>query len=270
MLMRRHPRPRGPDREVTRRPVVACRSRAEAWGTDILKERSFLWLVASRLFILMGGSVLTSAGACSTSHRSHAVSTRQHDRPGRDPAGRSRRARHDRIGSCRPPGSRTGSGASRSSGPAARSGRSAWSSSRSRRDPADRVRRARCCSASSAGTFLAVDWALMTDIIPKASSGRYMGSVERRDRVGRRPRARRRRDDHGRRRRRGDGPGARALWHGGRVRSASCSAGRELLLRPVDERAVARTARQRSPARDRHGSRRPDAGARPEARSGRV
>ena len=27
----------------------------------------------------------------------------------------------------------------------------------------------------SAGTFLAVDWALMTDIIPKAASGRYMG-----------------------------------------------------------------------------------------------
>ena len=25
------------------------------------------------------------------------------------------------------------------------------------------------------GSFLAVDWALMTDIIPKASSGRYMG-----------------------------------------------------------------------------------------------
>jgi len=25
------------------------------------------------------------------------------------------------------------------------------------------------------GTFLAVDWALMTDIIPKAASGRYMG-----------------------------------------------------------------------------------------------
>ena len=28
---------------------------------------------------------------------------------------------------------------------------------------------------ASAGTFLAVDWALMTDIIPRASSGRYMG-----------------------------------------------------------------------------------------------
>ncbi|MBI3752257.1 MAG: MFS transporter [Chloroflexi bacterium] len=28
---------------------------------------------------------------------------------------------------------------------------------------------------SASGTFLAVDWALMTDIIPKAASGRYMG-----------------------------------------------------------------------------------------------
>ena len=27
----------------------------------------------------------------------------------------------------------------------------------------------------SAGAFLVVDWALMTDIIPKATSGRYMG-----------------------------------------------------------------------------------------------
>jgi MFS family permease len=29
--------------------------------------------------------------------------------------------------------------------------------------------------AIAAGSFLSVDWALMTDIIPKASSGRYMG-----------------------------------------------------------------------------------------------
>jgi len=28
---------------------------------------------------------------------------------------------------------------------------------------------------ASAGTFLAVDWALITDIIPRANSGRYMG-----------------------------------------------------------------------------------------------
>ena len=29
--------------------------------------------------------------------------------------------------------------------------------------------------AVAAGAFLAVDWALMTDLVPKASSGRYMG-----------------------------------------------------------------------------------------------
>ena len=29
--------------------------------------------------------------------------------------------------------------------------------------------------SGEAGAFLAVDWALMTDIIPKATSGRYMG-----------------------------------------------------------------------------------------------
>jgi MFS family permease len=28
---------------------------------------------------------------------------------------------------------------------------------------------------ASSGTFIAVDWALMTDIIPRASAGRYMG-----------------------------------------------------------------------------------------------
>jgi len=31
------------------------------------------------------------------------------------------------------------------------------------------------CVAIAAGSFLAVDWALMTDIIPKAASGRFMG-----------------------------------------------------------------------------------------------
>ena len=31
------------------------------------------------------------------------------------------------------------------------------------------------CIGVASGTFLAVDWALMTDIIPKAASGRYMG-----------------------------------------------------------------------------------------------
>lgn len=31
---------------------------AETWGTDILRERSYVWLVASRLFFLMAGGIL--------------------------------------------------------------------------------------------------------------------------------------------------------------------------------------------------------------------
>jgi Na+/melibiose symporter-like transporter len=31
---------------------------AETWGTDILQERSYVWLLGSRLFILMGGAAL--------------------------------------------------------------------------------------------------------------------------------------------------------------------------------------------------------------------
>src|SRR3954454_499969 len=31
---------------------------AETWGTDILKEKSYLWLLASRLLILMGGAAV--------------------------------------------------------------------------------------------------------------------------------------------------------------------------------------------------------------------
>ena len=30
----------------------------EVWGTDILRERSYVWLVASRLFFLMAGGIL--------------------------------------------------------------------------------------------------------------------------------------------------------------------------------------------------------------------
>ena len=37
--------------------LVARRSPREAWGTDILRERSYLWLVGSRLFFLMAGRV---------------------------------------------------------------------------------------------------------------------------------------------------------------------------------------------------------------------
>ena len=31
---------------------------AETWGTDILQEKSYIWMLASRLFILMGGAAV--------------------------------------------------------------------------------------------------------------------------------------------------------------------------------------------------------------------
>jgi len=144
---------------------------AEAWGTDILREHSFIWLVASRLAILMGGAVLTSLAVF---YLARTMGLNEHD-----------------SGIVFIPlVALVAVGTVASVVPAARI--------------SDRVGRKRVIWAScavsaiglaivasapglpfafvgallygiSAGMFLAVDWALMTDIIPKASSGRYMG-----------------------------------------------------------------------------------------------
>jgi MFS family permease len=144
---------------------------AEAWGTDILREHSFLWLVASRLAILMGGATLTSFATFYLA-RSMGLSeseaglvliplvtlvalgtvasvvpaARISDRVGRKPV---------IWASC----------ALGAAGLAVVAGAPVL--------PVAFV--GAILYGISAGTFLAVDWALMTDIIPKASSGRYMG-----------------------------------------------------------------------------------------------
>lgn len=144
---------------------------AEAWGTDILRERSFLWLVGSRLAILMGGAVLTQLATFYLS-RSMGLnqtntglvfiglvgfvavgtliavvpSARISDRVGRKPVIWT---------SCALGGLGLAVCAIAPSLPFAFAGALMY--------------------GTSAGIFLAVDWALMTDIIPKASSGRYMG-----------------------------------------------------------------------------------------------
>jgi MFS family permease len=144
---------------------------AEAWGTDILRERSFLFLVASRLAILMAGAVLTNLAifylARSLGMDQEAAggafivmvglvalgtlitvipSARLSDRIGRKPV---------IYLSCLIGAIGLGIVAVAPSFPIAVLGAVMY--------------------GLSAGTFLAVDWALMTDIIPKASSGRYMG-----------------------------------------------------------------------------------------------
>lgn len=143
----------------------------EAWGTDILGERSFLWLVASRLLVLMGGGVLLnlatfylarslgldqegSAGAYFSLTAIVAITTilavvpsaRVSDRVGRKPV---------IYASCALGAVGLAIVALAPSLPITLVGVAIF--------------------GISTGTFLAVDWALMTDIIPKASSGRFMG-----------------------------------------------------------------------------------------------
>jgi MFS family permease len=143
----------------------------EAWGTDILRERSFLFLVASRLFVLMGGAALVQL---STFYLAQSHALNQADTGTTQlivlavitvgsllsviPAARV----SDRVGrkkviytSCLFGASGMTITALAPNIPVALVGVALF--------------------GISAGVFLAVDWALMTDIIPKASSGRYMG-----------------------------------------------------------------------------------------------
>ncbi len=143
----------------------------EAWGTDIFRERSFLWLVGSRLAILTGGSILVNLGIFYFK-RSQGLS--QEESAGAIvinsaiialcvvvsvvPAARV----SDRFGrkkviyaSCAIGAVGIGIVAAAPTLPIAYLGVAIY--------------------GVSAGIFLAVDWALMTDIIPKASSGRFMG-----------------------------------------------------------------------------------------------
>ena len=144
---------------------------AETWGTDILREKSYLWLLASRLFILMGGAAvlnfvnlyLPDSHGLTQSQTGSAFlvmllaatvvsliaivpASRLSDRYGRKPV----------IYVCTAIGAvGVGMIALAPSIPIATVGAAIF--------------------GASQGTFLAVDWALMTDIVPKAASGRYMG-----------------------------------------------------------------------------------------------
>jgi len=143
----------------------------EAWGLDVLRERSFLWLVGSRLCVLAGVGVLTklvvlymgrslnlddegkafwvpitSVLIAVTIVISTFPAARVSDRIGRKPV---------IYASCL-----LGAAGALVIGLA----------------PTIIVAEVGVLLvALASGAFLAVDWALMTDLIPKASSGRYMG-----------------------------------------------------------------------------------------------
>jgi MFS family permease len=108
----------------------------EVWGTDVLKERSYVWLLTSRFFFLMGGAVLVNL-IITYLKQTHGLSE--------DASNSTNLVMLVTIVVANVlaiiPSAIVGG----------------------------------ALFGASAGTFLAVDWALMTDIIPKASSGRYMG-----------------------------------------------------------------------------------------------
>jgi len=143
----------------------------EAWATDILADRSYVWLVASRLLFLMGGGILFNFILTYLTY-THGLDQAQANEVNLVvlavvllanvvaivPASRL----SDRIGrkpvihaSCAIGGVGVGLAAIAPSVGLAMVGAGLF--------------------GISAGMFLSVDWALMTDIIPKASAGRYMG-----------------------------------------------------------------------------------------------
>jgi MFS family permease len=148
-------------------PAIA----AETWGTDILRETSYLWLLASRLLILMGGAAFVNfitfyladshgltQSEVGAAQLTFLAAVALASLVSIIPASRV----SDRVG--RKPVIYVASGlgavsvviiAAAPTIPIAAIGAAIF--------------------GASQGTFLAVDWALMTDIIPKASSGRYMG-----------------------------------------------------------------------------------------------
>jgi MFS family permease len=144
---------------------------AEAWGTDILRERSYVWLVASRLFFLAGVSVIYNLNVL---YMERSL--------GLDDAAKQLWGTVTSV--------LIGVAILASSLPAARladrhgrktviygaAGLGAVGMAVLVVAPGIQMALAGILLvAIAAGSFLSVDWALMTDIIPKAASGRYMG-----------------------------------------------------------------------------------------------
>ena len=143
----------------------------EAWGTDILRERSYVWLLASRFFVLAAGAfvanlailwmeralgfgedekgtwVIVALGASAVASAIVALpAARLSDRLGRKPliwvaCG---------IGAC---------------------GTAIFAFAPSIQVAVGGI----VLVGVGSGTFLAVDWALLSELVPKAASGRYMG-----------------------------------------------------------------------------------------------
>jgi MFS family permease len=157
----------GPDRRGRSWLQIAL----SAWGTDILRQRSYIWLLVSRLFYLMSPALLTGIGLF---YLTQALGFTRDGAAGAllviaavlggttgivtFPAARL----SDRLGRKRVIYIAIALGMLGMAGVALA--------------PSFELTVLSLIPVGiSAGAFLAVDWALMTDIIPKATTGRYMG-----------------------------------------------------------------------------------------------
>jgi MFS family permease len=143
----------------------------DAWGTDILRERSFVFLVLSRLFVLMGGAALVKLALFYLAQTF-----------GLDEGETSRTlivvlaivTVANLIAVI--PASRLSDRVGRKAVIYVACALGAVSMAIIAVAPSIPVAFvAVAFFGMSQGTFLSVDWALMTDIIPKAAAGRFMG-----------------------------------------------------------------------------------------------
>ncbi len=142
-----------------------------AWGTDILAERDFVWLLVSRLFVLIGLTTLLPFGVF---YMQNALGMSPDD---------AATAVNPLLGVLllvalltSVPGGRISTRVGRKPVIFAAVAAGALSAALMAVVPSYGLLLVAIIPLGAClGVFLAVDWALMTDIIPKAESGRYMG-----------------------------------------------------------------------------------------------
>ena len=143
----------------------------EAWATDILRERSYVWLLVSRLLFLLGRR------ACRELRRDLPQSCPRHVE-GRGELDVHRRLAAVVVASALAilPASRLSDRVGRKPLIFAACAGGAVGAAIIALTPSIPIAIVGAALFGAAnGSFLAVDWALMTDIIPRASAGRYMG-----------------------------------------------------------------------------------------------
>lgn len=162
---------RVPDRPGPPTDLTLIQRARAAWGTDILAERDFVWLLVSRLFVLIGLTTLLPFGVF---YIQNSLGMTADD---------AATAVNPLLGillvvalASSIPGGRLSTRIGRKPVIYAAVAAGALSALLMAVVPSYPLLLAAIVPLGIClGVFLSVDWALMTDIIPKAESGRYMG-----------------------------------------------------------------------------------------------